>query len=87
MKNPFIDESALVEKPIEKSEYEKMLDEAERHTEVEMVETYMTRGVLVGSVVGILAGLVTGRMSLCFGLGLFLGLIVGICFKKKPRSK
>lgn len=64
-----------------------MLDEAERHTEVEMVETYMTCGVLVGSVAGIFAGLVTGRMSMCFGIGLFLGLIVGICFKKKPRSK
>lgn len=86
MKNPFVDESALEEKPVEKSEYEKMAEDAERNTEVVMVETYMTRGLLVGVVLGVIAGVVVGKMNLCLGLGMFVGLIVGICFKKKPRS-
>ena len=87
MKNPFIDESALEEKPIEKSEYEKMVEQAEQHTEVVMVETYMTRGLLVGMIIGIVAGFVTGKMSHCFAFGMLIGLAVGICFKKKPHTK
>ena len=87
MKNPFIDESALEEKPIEKSEYEKMVEEAKKHTEEVMVETYMTRGVVIGMAVGVVAGVIVGDMGLCLGLGMLVGLVVGMCFKKKPKTE
>lgn len=87
MKNPFVDESALEEKPIEKSEYEKMMEQAERHTEIVKVETYMVRGLVIGTLAGVVIGVIIGNMSLCVGLGMLIGMGLGICFHKKPMSE
>lgn len=87
MKNPFVDESALEEKPIEKSDFEKMMEQAERHTEIVKVETYMVRGLVYGMLSGVVAGFIMDNMSLCIGLGMLVGMGVGICFHKKPKSE
>ena len=87
MKNPFVDESALEEKPIEKSEYEKMVEEAEKNTEVVFVATYMPLGLMIGIAVGAIVGLVLGDIKRCVAAGMIVGVAVGMCFHKHGKSQ
>lgn len=85
MKNPFVDESALEEKPIGKSEYEKMVEEAEKHTEVVFVATYMPVGLIVGIAMGAIVGLALGDIKRCVAVGMIVGVAVGMCFHKRAK--
>lgn len=89
LKNPFIDESAFEEDDApKKSEDELLMEEAKRHTEVEVVESYMVLGMLIGVAVGAIVGpLILGKMSTGVGLGMLFGLFIGAAIKKKPKQK
>ena len=70
-KNPFVDESAFEgDEGPKKSEDEVLMDEAKQHTEVQVVETYMALGMVVGLAIGAAFGsLLLGKMTT--GMALF----------------
>ena len=52
-KNPFVDESAFEgDEGPKKSEDEVLMEEAKQHTEVQVVETYMALGMVIGLAAG-----------------------------------
>ena len=56
-KNPFVDESAFEgDEGPKKSEDEVLMEEAKQHTEVKVVRTYMTLGMLIGLAAGAVVG-------------------------------
>ncbi|MBO4993302.1 MAG: hypothetical protein J6C60_03490 [Alistipes sp.] len=89
LKNPFIDESALEgDDGPKKSEDEVLMDEAKQHTKVEVVETYMALGMVIGLAAGAAVGsLLLGRMNIGMGLGMLIGLVAGSCIHKKPKEQ
>lgn len=89
LKNPFIDESALEgDDTPKKSEDEVLMEEAQKHTEVQVVETYMALGMVIGLAVGAAVGsLLFGRMTTGMGLGMLVGLVAGSCIHKKPKNE
>ena len=87
-KNPFVDESAFEgDEGPKKSEDEVLMEEAKQHTEVKVVRTYMTLGMLIGLAVGAVVGpLLFGKMTTGMGLGMLVGFVVGACFHKKDKE-
>lgn len=87
-KNPFIDESAFEgDEGPKKSEDEVLMEEAKQHTEVKVVRTYMTLGMLIGLAVGAVVGpLLFGKMTTGMGLGMLVGFVVGACIHKKEKE-
>ena len=87
-KNPFVDESAFEgDEGPKKSEDEVLMEEAKQHTEVKVVRTYMTLGMLIGLAVGAVVGpLLFGKMTTGMGLGMLVGFVVGACFHKKEKE-
>lgn len=87
-KNPFIDESAFEgDEGPKKSEDEVLMEEAKQHTEVKVVRTYMTLGMVIGLAVGAVVGpLLFGKMTTGMGLGMLVGFVVGACFHKKEKE-
>jgi hypothetical protein len=87
-KNPFVDESAFEgDEGPKKSEDEVLMEEAKQHTEVKVVRTYMTLGMLIGLAVGAVVGpLLFGKMTTGMGLGMLVGCVVGACFHKKENE-
>ena len=87
-KNPFVDESAFEgDEGPKKSEDEVLMEEAKQHTEVKVVRTYMTLGMLVGLAAGAVVGpLLFGKMTTGMGLGMLVGFVVGACFHKKEKE-
>ena len=87
-KNPFVDESAFEgDEGPKKSEDEVLMDEAKQHTEVKVVRTYMTLGMLIGLAAGAVVGpLLFGKMTTGMGLGMLVGFVVGACFHKKDKE-
>ena len=88
-KNPFVDESAFEgDEGPKKSEDEVLMDEAKQHTEVQVVETYMALGMVVGLAIGAAFGsLLLGKMTTGLGLGMLVGLVAGSCIHKKPKNE
>ncbi|MCM1533008.1 MAG: AtpZ/AtpI family protein [Ruminococcus flavefaciens] len=87
-KNPFIDQSALEgdDTPV-KSEYEMMLEQAERHTEVEVAESHMVTGIVIGVAAGITLGtIVFGDTGTGLGVGMLIGMAAGASVRKRPRN-
>ncbi len=87
-KNPFVDESAFEgDEGPKKSEDEVLMEEAKQHTEVKVVRTYMTLGMVIGLAVGAVVGpLLFGKMTTGMGLGMLVGFVVGACFHKKEKE-
>ena len=87
-KNPFVDESAFEgDEDPKKSEDEVLMEEAKQHTEVKVVRTYMTLGMLIGLAVGAVVGpLLFGKMTTGMGLGMLVGFVVGACIHKKDKK-
>jgi hypothetical protein len=87
-KNPFVDESAFEgDEGPKKSEDEVLMEEAKQHTEVKVVRTYMTLGMLIGLAAGAVVGpLLFGKMTTGMGLGMLVGFVVGACFHKKEKE-
>jgi hypothetical protein len=87
-KNPFVDESAFEgDEGPKKSEDEVLMEEAKQHTEVKVVRTYMTLGMLIGLAAGAVVGpLLFGKMTTGMGLGMLVGFVVGACFHKKDKE-
>ena len=87
-KNPFIAESAFEgDEGPKKSEDEVLMEEAKQHTEVKVVRTYMTLGMVIGLAVGAVVGpLLFGKMTTGMGLGMLVGFVVGACFHKKEKE-
>ncbi|MBR5483934.1 MAG: hypothetical protein IKV18_04465 [Alistipes sp.] len=87
-KNPFVDESAFEgDEGPKKSEDEVLMEEAKQHTEVKVVRTYMTLGMVIGLAVGAVVGpLLFGKMTTGMGLGMLVGFVVGACFHKKDKE-
>lgn len=87
-KNPFIDESAFEgEDTPKKSEDEVLMEQAQQNTEVKVVRTYMTHGMVVGVALGALVGpMLFGKISTGMGLGMLAGLVIGACFHKKEKE-
>ena len=87
-KNPFVDESAFEgDEGPKKSEDEVLMEEAKQHTEVKVVRTYMTLGMLIGLAVGAVVGpLLFGKITTGMGLGMLVGFVVGACFHKKEKE-
>ena len=87
-KNPFIDESAFEgDEGPKKSEDEVLMEEAKQYTEVKVVRTYMTLGMVIGLAVGAVVGpLLFGKMTTGMGLGMLVGFVVGACFHKKEKE-
>lgn len=87
-KNPFVDESAFEgDEGPKKSEDEVLMEEAKQHTEVKVVRTYMTLGMVIGLAVGAVVGpLLLGKMTTGMGLGMLVGFVVGACFHKKDKE-
>ena len=87
-KNPFVDESAFEgDEGPKKSEDEVLMEEAKQHTEVKVVRTYMTLGMLIGLAVGAVVGpLLFGKMTTGMGLGMLVGFVVGACIHKKDKE-
>ena len=87
-KHPFVDESAFegAEGP-QKSEDEVLMEEAKQHTEVKVVRTYMTLGMLIGLAAGAVAGpLLFDKITTGMGLGMLVGFVVGSCIHKKDKE-
>ena len=87
-KNPFVDESAFEgDEGPKKSEDEVMMEEAKQHTEVKVVRTYMTLGMLIGLAAGAVVGpLLFGKITTGMGLGMLVGFVVGSCIHKKDKE-
>lgn len=87
-KNPFVDESAFEgDEGPKKSEDEVLMEEAKQHTEVKVVRTYMTLGMLIGLAAGAVVGpLLFGKITTGMGLGMLVGFVVGACFHKKEKE-
>ena len=87
-KNPFVDESAFEgDEGPKKSEDEVLMEEAKQHTEVKVVRTYMTLGMVIGLAVGAVVGpLLFGKMTTGMGLGMLVGFVVGSCIHKKDKE-
>jgi hypothetical protein len=87
-KNPFVDESAFEgDEGPKKSEDEVLMEEAKQHTEVKVVRTYMTLGMLIGLAAGAVVGpLLFGKMTTGMGLGMLVGFVVGSCIHKKDKE-
>ena len=87
-KNPFVDESTFEgDEGPKKSEDEVLMEEAKQHTEVKVVRTYMTLGMVIGLAVGAVVGpLLFGKMTTGMGLGMLVGFVVGACFHKKDKE-
>jgi hypothetical protein len=87
-KNPFVDESAFEgDEGPKKSEDEVLMEEAKQHTEVKVVRTYMTLGMLIGLAAGAVVGpLLFGKITTGMGLGMLVGFVVGACFHKKDKE-
>lgn len=87
-KNPFIDESAFEgDDTPKKSEDEVLLEEAQQHTTVVEVKTYMVTGMIAGLMVGGVAGSLFGMLQFGMGIGMLIGLIAGLCIHKKPKAE
>lgn len=87
-KNPFIDESAFEgDDTPKKSEDEILLEEAQQHTPVVEVKTYMVPGMIAGLAVGAVTGSLFGMLQFGMGIGMLIGLIAGLCIHKKPKAK
>ena len=87
-KNPFVDESAFEgDEGPKKSEDEVLMEQAKQHTEVKVVRTYMTLGMLIGLAAGAVVGpLLFGKMTTGMGLGMLVGFVVGSCIHKKDKE-
>ena len=87
-KNPFVDESAFEgDEGPKKSEDEVLMEEAKQHTEVKVVRTYMTLGMLIGLAAGAVVGpLLFGKITTGMGLGMLVGFVVGACIHKKDKE-
>jgi hypothetical protein len=87
-KNPFVDESAFEgDEGPKKSEDEVLMEEAKQHTEVKVVRTYMTLGMLIGLAAGAVVGpLLFGKITTGMGLGMLAGFVVGSCIHKKDKE-
>ena len=88
-KNPFVDESAFEgDEGPKPSEDEVLMNEAKQHTEVQVVETYMALGMVMGLAIGAAFGsLLFGKMTTGMGICMLVGLIAGTCIHKKPRKE
>lgn len=86
-KNPFIDESAFEgEDTPKKSEDEVLMEEAKQNTEVKVVRTYMSLGMVIGLAVGAVVGMFFfDKITTGMGLGMLAGFVVGACFHKKDE--
>lgn len=87
-KNPFVNESAFEgDEGPKKSEDEVLMEEAKQHTEVKVVRTYMTLGMVIGLAVGAVVGpLLFDKITTGMGLGMLVGFVVGACFHKKEKE-
>jgi F0F1-type ATP synthase assembly protein I len=87
-KNPFIDESAFEgEDTPTKSEDEVLMEQAKQNTEVKVVKTYMTLGMIIGLAVGAVVGpFLFDKITTGMGLGMLVGFVVGACFHKKDTT-
>ena len=87
-KNPFVDESAFEgDEGPKKSEDEVLMEEAKQHTEVKVVRTYLTLGMLIGLAVGAVVGpLLFDKITTGMGLGMLVGFVVGSCIHKKDKE-
>ena len=87
-KNPFVDESAFEgDEGPKKSEDEVLMEEAKQHTEVKVVRTYMTLGMVIGLAVGAVVGpLLFDKITTGMGLGMLVGFVVGACIHKKDKE-
>lgn len=88
LKNPFVDQSALEGDDQPKpSEDEVLMEQAKLNTKVEVVETYMALGMVIGLAAGALLGpLLIGSITTGMGLGMLVGLVAGTCIHKKPKQ-
>ena len=88
-KNPFVDESAFEgDEGPKPSEDETLMEEAKQNTEVKVVRTYMSLGMVIGLAVGAVVGpLLFGKITTGMGLGMLLGFVVGACFHKKDKEE
>lgn len=88
LKNPFVDQSALEGDDQPKpSEDEVLMEQAKLNTKVEVVETYMALGMVIGLAAGALLGpLLIGNITTGMGLGMLVGLVAGTCIHKKPKT-
>ena len=88
-KNPFIDESAFEgDDTPKKSEDEVLMEQAKQNTEVKVVRTYMSLGLVIGLAAGAVFGPVLfGKITTGMGLGMLVGFVVGACFHKKDKSE
>ena len=87
-KNPFIDESAFEgDDTPKKSEDEVLMEQAKQNTEVKVVKTYMTLGMVIGVAVGAVVGpFLFDKVTTGMGLGMLVGFVVGACFHKKDNT-
>ena len=87
-KNPFVDESAFEgDEGPKKSEDEVLMEEAKQHTEVKVVRTYMTLGMMIGLAAGAVVGpLLFDKITTGMGLGMLVGFVVGSCIHKKDKE-
>ena len=87
-KNPFVAESAFEgDEGPKKSEDEVLMEEAKQHTEVKVVHTYMTLGMLIGLAAGAVVGpLLFDKITTGMGLGMLVGFVVGSCIHKKDKE-
>ena len=87
-KNPFIDESAFEgDDTPKKSEDEVLMEQAQQNTEVKVVKTYMTLGMVIGVAVGAVVGpFLFDKVTTGMGLGMLVGFVVGACFHKKDNT-
>lgn len=87
-KNPFIDESAFEgDDTPKKSEDEVLMEQAKQNTEVKVVKTYMTLGMVIGVAVGAVVGpFLFDKITTGMGLGMLVGFVVGACFHKKDTT-
>ena len=87
-KTPFIDESAFEgDDTPKKSEDEVLMEQAKQNTEVKVVKTYMTLGMIIGLAVGAVVGpFLFDKITTGMGLGMLVGFVVGACFHKKDTT-
>ena len=88
-KNPFVDESAFEgDEGPKKSEDEVLMEQAKQNTEVKVVRTYMSLGMVIGLAAGAVVGpLLFDKITTGMGLGMLVGFVVGACFHKKDKSE
>ncbi len=87
-KNPFVDESAFEgDEGPKPSEDEVLMQQAQQHTEIKVVKTYMALGMVIGLAVGAVVGSLVGKLNFCMGIGMLIGLIAGTCIHKKTDEE